>query len=133
EIGQIDSRLGAINKVAGDMPEVEAELASKTREVEAARRLHGQLFDQLKAKELELQFERASVAARYEIIEPPSAFELDLTRSALKRAGVGAASGIALGILLALFHLLRTYVQRRSSSSITTTQAIRLADTSRDS
>jgi hypothetical protein len=112
------------------MPVVEAQIASKIRDVQAGKLLHDKLFDQLKAKELELQFERASVAARYEVMDPPAAFELNLTTSTLKRAAVGSLGGVFLGILFALLHWFKTYVQKhrtlmRAPSSTRDIQVVR--------
>jgi uncharacterized protein involved in exopolysaccharide biosynthesis len=92
---------------------VEAEVGAKVREVENSKSLHDRLYEQLKAKELELQFERASVAARYEVISPPKAFPLNRTRSTILRGALGAVVGIFLGLMLAALHWLTNYARER--------------------
>lgn len=114
ELGLISTRLAGIKKIAQDMPEVEASVSDKLRLVEASKKLHDRLYEQLKAKELELEFERASVAARYDILEAPAALAVNPVRSAALRAGVGSIFGLALGLAIALLHWLKLYIEERN-------------------
>jgi chromosome segregation ATPase len=113
ELSQVEGRLAEIAEVTGKMPEVEVEMAQKFRQLHGSKKLHEELHSQLKAKELEYQFERASVAARYEVMKPPEAFDLNYTRSTIKRAVAGFVFGAMLGIGLALLHWLRVYARNR--------------------
>ncbi len=116
ELGQVQARLKLIDKIAGAAPGVEEGESEKLRDVEASKRLHDKLHEQLKAKELELEFERASVAARYEVLEAPSSPGVNLVRTAVVRGTLGAFTGVFLGIFLAAFHWLRTYARQRRES-----------------
>jgi hypothetical protein len=116
ELGLVSGRLAEIDKVAAMMPGVEAEFAELSRAVNASQNLHQHLFEQLKAKELKLDFERASVAGRYELLEPLRAEPSNPAQTALKRALMGAALGIALATAASLLHLLVGYARRRQSA-----------------
>jgi len=115
ELSTVEGRLGNLSKIMGAMPEVEAGYAELQRKLAASQALHQRLHEQLKAKELQLEFERASVAARYEVIRQPQAEPVDRMRVAGKRAGLGFGGGIVLGIGLALAHWLRVYATTRSA------------------
>lgn len=117
ELGQVNSRLGKVDEVAGDMPSVEAEISRKLREVANSKSLNDRLYEQLKAKELELEFERASVEARYEIMVPPHAYPLNYTRSTLIRAVAGAVAGIIFGFIFAGIHWLYSYARNRQTGA----------------
>lgn len=113
ELGQINERLSEVAEVSGAMPAVEAELGAKIRDVENSKSLHDRLYEQLKAKELELQFERASVEARYEVMSAPEAYPVNRKLS----TGIRVAAGAVLGLIFALFvgaiHWLTTFVRAR--------------------
>jgi hypothetical protein len=98
------------------MPEVEARMSEQFRALEGNRLLHGKLHAQLKAKELEYEFERVSVAARYEVMQPPTAPPLDYQTSTLVRTVGGFAIGALFGVLLALFGRLVAYARLRAEA-----------------
>ncbi len=116
ELGMVEGRLAETSKIAASMPKVEAEYADLLRRMDAAKALHGSLHERLKAKELQLDFERASVAARYEVMRQPHAFPVSKTGAALKRAGMGAGAGVALGIGASAAFWLFRYSRRRRIS-----------------
>jgi uncharacterized protein involved in exopolysaccharide biosynthesis len=113
ELGLVTSRLAELDQIAKKLPDVEARHSELGRTIEESKTLHAQLFEQLKAKELQLDFERASVKARYEIIEPTSVHSPSPAMSAATRSTLGAVAGGALGIALALLHWLIAYARRR--------------------
>jgi uncharacterized protein involved in exopolysaccharide biosynthesis len=115
ELATVEGRLGSLSQIMGAMPEVEAGYAELMRKLEASQALHKKLHDQLKAKELQLEFERASVAARYEVMKQPRAFAVSRASTALKRGGLGIPVGLALGVLLAVLHWLRVYAVTRAT------------------
>ncbi len=113
ELSMVQERLAKSGEIASKMPKVEAEYAELQRRLEAARALHRSLHERLKAKELQLDFERASVAARYEVMRQPYASPVRKTRTAAMRAGMGAGAGIVLGVVLAALHWLVQYSRER--------------------
>lgn len=112
ELGQVNERLKEIGVVAGEAPAVEAQMSQKVREVENSKSLHDRLYEQLRAKELELQFERASVEARYDVIKAPRAFPVNLPRSFLLRGVAGIVAGLMLALGIGLVHFATGFVQR---------------------
>lgn len=113
ELGMVHGRLNEVAEIAGDMPAVEAKVSEKMRNVSVSRRLHDKLFDQLKAKEIELELERANVSARYEIMRNPSAAKASPVAAASKRAVMGGVGGLVVGLVLSVLHWLVTYARGR--------------------
>lgn len=117
ELGLVQSRLGELDEVAGDLPKVEERYSDLERKLAAAQRLHERLGDQLRAKELQLDFERASAAARYEVVREPHAYPVDPVQTASLRASVGAFAGALFGVFGAAVHWLIGYARRRRHNS----------------
>lgn len=113
ELGLVQGRLGELDKIASTLPAVEATYSELTRSLTAGQALHQHLHEQLKAKELKLDFDRASVAGRYEILDAPSAPPVSRTKTAAQRAGVGVALGLVLAIAAAALHMLLRYANGR--------------------
>jgi len=113
ELGQINERLKEIEKVAGNMPAVEATISDKVRQVQASKELLDKLYQQLKEKELELQFERANVESRYEVIGAPKAIPAAWRRQGVIRGVGGAVLGIVLGVIFSGMLWLRSYAKGR--------------------
>lgn len=125
ELDQVESRLGEIETLSVKLPGVEAEITRLVRDQSAAKEIHERLNFELKSKELELQFERAGVAARYEVMRPPSSVTPPRSAALIKFGGIGTVGGLSLGIAGGLLHLLVRYARRRKvkvtpGTSITT-------------
>ncbi len=114
ELGLVSGRLAEIGKIASMMPAVEAEFSELSRTLAASQNLHQHLYEQLKAKELKLEFDRASVAGRYEILEPLSVEPVQRAATVMKRAGAGAGAGLALGVVGGVLHMIVRYARRRA-------------------
>ncbi len=115
ELDLVQGRLGEIDKIASSMPAVEAQFSSLSRTLNAEQSLHQHLHEQLKAKELKLEFERASVAGRYEVLEPPSATPPRPGRVIGLRAAGGALGGLVIALAAAGLHWLSHYAKKRGS------------------
>jgi hypothetical protein len=113
ELGLVSGRLGEINKITSMMPAVEAEFSELSRTLSASQNLHQHLYEQLKAKELKLEFDRASVAGRYEILEPLGVQPVAPATTAIKRAAAGTGAGLFLGALGGVMHLFLKYARGR--------------------
>jgi uncharacterized protein involved in exopolysaccharide biosynthesis len=112
ELGQIRGRIAKSERVVRELPDVEARYAELTRTYSSHQDLHARLFQQLKAAEVKLEFERASAAARYDITRPPEAFPASYRRTAATRAGIGGVLGLCLALGLAGLIELRRYVSQ---------------------
>jgi uncharacterized protein involved in exopolysaccharide biosynthesis len=115
-LGQINGQLARLDKIWENMPEVEAQYAQLTRVYSASRELHAKLFERLRTSQVQLELERSSAAARYEIVAPPEAAGVPLRSAVFKRGGMGLAGGLAIGLVVALCIELRRYLQRRRTS-----------------
>lgn len=117
ELSTVEGRLGNLSKIMGALPEVEAGYAELQRKLAAKQTLHQRLHEQLKAKELQLEFERASVAARYEVMRQPSAPKIKTNLVIAKRTGMGLGAGLFMGVGLAMVHWLRSYAMTRNAKN----------------
>ncbi len=124
ELGQVEARLGQLASISGKMPEVEADITRLMRTAAAKKDIHERLHVELKRKELELKFERASVAARYEVMQPPRASQPPRIMAVAKFAGAGTAGGLGLSVFAALFHWVLQYARQRRIRVSSPTQTL---------
>ncbi|MEO1337896.1 MAG: hypothetical protein AAFV29_19790, partial [Myxococcota bacterium] len=122
ELVKIDQRIKKIRGVVERLPELEARHAELTRSYGAAQEKYKRIYDQLSTAKIQLELERASAAARYDIITPPNLEFLDSKKQMIQRGIMGFAAGIALGLLIA------AYFQLRNHPVITTALTIRDPD-----
>ncbi len=111
ELGRISGDLAKLDKVVKDLPEVEAKYSELTRSYAATKALHTKLFERFKAAELQLELERASATARYEILTTPAVQKASLRKVTAMRVGIGAAIGLLLALLVVIFLEARQYVR----------------------
>jgi hypothetical protein len=110
DLGDIDKNLGHVQSVVGDLPRVQAGVQRLTHIQDATTQLHGQLFEQLKKAELQLNLERVSAESRYEVVVPPRLNKEGRLRAGVMRAGAG--------FFLGLFLALATIVIRRAREMV---------------
>jgi pSer/pThr/pTyr-binding forkhead associated (FHA) protein/uncharacterized protein involved in exopolysaccharide biosynthesis len=123
ELGQVGGLVGRLNDIVKKMPDVEAKYAELSRSYEVSKTLQAQLYQKLRSSEIQLAFSRASAAAQFEVPIPPQSYGVPIRRVLATRAGIGAAIGLVLGILVALFKEARHYL-----AGLPKRQAQRLAD-----
>jgi hypothetical protein len=98
DLADTERSLGHLQNVVGDLPRVQAGVQQLTHLEEATTQLHGQLFEQLKKAELQVNLERVSAESRYEVLVPVRLYKSGRARTAALRAG----AGLFLGLFLAL-------------------------------
>jgi pSer/pThr/pTyr-binding forkhead associated (FHA) protein/uncharacterized protein involved in exopolysaccharide biosynthesis len=113
ELGQIEEQLARINANVDKMPEVEARYAQLTRSYSSTKDLYARLFEKLRGSQLQLELERTSAKAQYEILAPPEAEPLKLRRAVLIRALMGAAIGFGIGVAISVLRELRRILRDR--------------------
>jgi uncharacterized protein involved in exopolysaccharide biosynthesis len=116
EAGAVGALLNRLDNIVARMPEVEAEYARLTRSYSATKDMHAKLFDKLRANQLQLELERASAKARYEIVSPPASMGVPLRKILITRVGMGIALGLVVGGIIAAFIELRRYLLARRVS-----------------
>ena len=116
EAASVNASLSKLNEVLSLLPGVESRLEELTRQQAQAKKYHKKLDEELKSAELQLQLERTSASARYEIILPPANVALNRTLFGAKRVGMGLALGLVLGLLIAGMRELRFFFSRHAES-----------------
>jgi uncharacterized protein involved in exopolysaccharide biosynthesis len=125
EAGSVGGLVNRLDSIVGTMPEVEARYAELTRSYMATKDMHAKLFDKLRTNQLQLELERASAKARYEVVSPPETTGLPLRRALILKTLIGLTAGIALGAILVAFLEIRSYLraQRTNRLAIVQTRA----------
>lgn len=115
ELGRVSTLLTDVDRVVRALPEVEARYAELTRSYDSTKAIRGKLFEQFKASELQVELERASAAARYEILAAPDIIDRSLRKSAAIRIAIGAFVGFVIALLIAGALELRRYLRQAAS------------------
>jgi uncharacterized protein involved in exopolysaccharide biosynthesis len=111
ELGRVSALLGDVDRAVRSLPEVEARYAELTRSYDSTKAIRDKLFEQFKASELQVELERASAAARYEILMAPEVVDRSLRKAAALRVAIGAFLGFLLALLIAGALELRRYLR----------------------
>jgi pSer/pThr/pTyr-binding forkhead associated (FHA) protein len=115
---RLQTQLGQANKKVADariesLPELQSRYHDLSRDYEAKKKKHETLSLDLEAKRMQLEMERASSRAHYDIITPPTAEEPSMTGTMIKRAGMGGAVGLVLAVFAAAVLELRQRIMAR--------------------
>ncbi|MEA2700174.1 MAG: hypothetical protein QOI66_4445 [Myxococcales bacterium] len=102
DLADTEKNLTHVHSVVGDLPRVQAGVQRLTHMQDATTQLHGQLFEQLKKAELQLNLERVSAESRYEVVLAPQLVKTGWFRNAVVRLIIG----LVLGVFLALATIL---------------------------
>jgi hypothetical protein len=112
ELGRVSALLGDVDRAVRSLPEVEARYAELTRSYDSTKAIRDKLFEQFKASELQVELERASAAARYEILMAPEIVDRSLRMNAAIRVGAGAFIGFLVALLIAGGMQFRRYLRQ---------------------
>jgi pSer/pThr/pTyr-binding forkhead associated (FHA) protein len=115
---RLQTQLGQANRKVDDariesLPELQSRYHDLSRDYEAQKKKHETLVADLAAKRMQLEMERASGRAHYDIITPPTAEEPSLTGTMIKRAGMGGIVGLVLAVFAAAVLELRQRIIAR--------------------
>src|SRR5690606_39802810 len=95
------------------LPELQSRYHELSRDYESKKKKYDALAIELDGKKLQLEMERASGRAHYDIITPPTAEEPSVTRTMIKRAGMGGVVGLVLAVMAAAVLELRQRILAR--------------------
>ncbi len=109
ELAKIDRRIKKVRAQVERLPELEARHAELTRSYGAAQQKYKRIYEQLSNTKIQLELERASAAARYDIIAETSLVFVNTKKQMVMRGIMGFAGGVFLGLLLAAFLQLRNH------------------------
>ncbi|MDB4983733.1 MAG: hypothetical protein JWM82_4485, partial [Myxococcales bacterium] len=112
DLADTEKNLGHVQTVVGDLPRVQAGVHQLTHMQDATTALHGQLFDQLKKAELQLNLERVSAESRYEVVVPVRLIKDGRARTWLLRAGAGLFLGLFLAFATLVVRKARELLSR---------------------
>jgi uncharacterized protein involved in exopolysaccharide biosynthesis len=107
EKDRIAKELTRVRGVVDRLPELESTFAELTRSYDARKQIHSRIFHQLESAKLQLQLERASAAARYDIIAPPTVEVSSPVRGIVMRVMAGGFAGLLAGLVFATYRRLR--------------------------
>jgi pSer/pThr/pTyr-binding forkhead associated (FHA) protein/uncharacterized protein involved in exopolysaccharide biosynthesis len=115
---RLQTQLGQANKKVDDariesLPELQSRYHDLSRDYEAKKKKHETLAADLEGKKMQLEMERASSRAHYDIITPPTAEEPSVTGTMIKRAGMGGVVGLVLAVFAAAVLELRQRIIAR--------------------
>ncbi|MBK6686426.1 MAG: FHA domain-containing protein [Deltaproteobacteria bacterium] len=124
ESGRVKNDMARIKSIVDRLPELEATYSELTRSYDATKALHTRIFEQLKATQLQLELEKASAAARYDIITPPNLEYLPRDKAIAKRSAMGFMGGLFLGLGLATVRRLRHTLFAPPPTAATSSRAL---------
>ncbi|HEU4581231.1 MAG TPA: FHA domain-containing protein [Polyangiaceae bacterium] len=115
---KLQQQLGVATKKVDEqrlesLPELQARYQDLSRDYEAKRKKHDTLVADLETKKMQLEMERASGRAHYDIITPPTAEPPSMTAAMIKRGGLGGIVGLVLALGAALVLELRLRIMAR--------------------
>jgi hypothetical protein len=89
------------SRPAQSLAQLALQYGELSREYENAKTQHETLLKKREATDRQLERERTSAAARYDIITPPTAAKTSLFSSAIKRSALGIIIGLGLAVMAA--------------------------------
>jgi pSer/pThr/pTyr-binding forkhead associated (FHA) protein len=89
------------SRPAQSLAQLALQYGELAREYENAKTQHEALLKKREATDRQLERERTSAAARYDIITPPTAAKASLFSSAVKRSALGICIGLGLAVMAA--------------------------------
>jgi len=116
DLADTEANLGRVRHVVGDLPRVHERVQQLTHTQDATKALHGQLFEQLKKAELQLNLERVSAESRYEVISPPHLVTSGRLKTGVTRLVMGLFGGLFIASFVLLFREARRLVQASMQS-----------------
>jgi hypothetical protein len=88
---------------AQSLAQLKIQYGELSREYERAKTEHETLMKKRETTDRQLERERTSAEARYDIITPPTAAKASLFSALLKRGGMGMMVGLSLAMLAAVY------------------------------
>lgn len=107
ELHRLNQEIARVQRVVAKLPELEAKHAELTRSYASNQDKYERLLQQLNAVTLQLEFERASAAARYNVISDPEVEYTSRVQLLVKRGLIAGVVGFMLALLLTAVRQLR--------------------------
>jgi pSer/pThr/pTyr-binding forkhead associated (FHA) protein len=105
--GRLEKELDSMKSRVARLPERESKYADLVREYKAAKEEHLRLLDRVKQAQQQVELERASAEARYDLITPVQLEYVDESAQEQKKMVMYAAAGFVFGGVLIILDLFR--------------------------
>lgn len=113
QLSRLTNDMEKTKKLVDALPRLQREYAELTRSYESTKAVRKRIFDSLESSRIQLDLERASAAARYDITTPPNVEPVSKVKTIVMRAGVLGFLGFGFGIFLGLVRDLRRILATR--------------------
>lgn len=113
DLSRVSRQLEAAERRVAAMPRAQREYAELTRDYETTQGLRKRIAESLESSRTQLELERASAAARYDVTVPPHAEPMSKAKLLVTRMGLLGVLGLVLGVMLGLARDLRRVVVAR--------------------
>lgn len=116
ELGRLTNDVKKTEKIVSELPRLQQEYSELTRSYEATQTIHNNLVEKVTASQIQLDMERASASARFDIITPPNVVAISATKTMLMRGVALGFVGIFFGVALGLTRDLRRMISARMAA-----------------
>lgn len=113
ELSRLSVDLDRTRELTAKLPELQAEYGELLRSYEAYKKNHGYIIEKLSTIRTQLDIERANVASRFDIVNPPTVKPTPRINLIVTRVGGGVMGGFFLGLLLAFGREFRRVISAR--------------------
>ena len=113
QLARLTNDMERAKKLVEALPRLQREYAELTRSYEATKAVRKRIFDNLESSRIQLDLERASATARYDITTPPNVEPVSKVKTVVTRAGALGFLGFAFGVFLGLVRDLRRVLATR--------------------
>ena len=113
QLGRLTNDMDRAKKLVAALPRLQREYAELTRSYDATTAVRKRVFDNLESSRIQLDLERASATARYDITTPPNVVPVNKVKTIVTRAGALGILGFGFAIFLGLLRDLRRVIATR--------------------
>jgi uncharacterized protein involved in exopolysaccharide biosynthesis len=113
ELGRLTHDIKDTERIVTELPRLQQEYSELTRSYEATKAIHDNLFEKLTSSRIQLEMERASASARYDVITPPNVQPTSPIKTMAVRGFAAGILGFIFGIALGLIRDLRRLMAAR--------------------
>ncbi|MGF1510415.1 MAG: FHA domain-containing protein [Myxococcota bacterium] len=107
ELDQVTNEIDESSHVAGELPELEARYTALVDRYEVAKKEFAYMQEKLRSAERQVELDRTTAAAKYDLINPPELEYLNEKDALRKKAIISGAGGLILSLLVITVVLLR--------------------------
>lgn len=111
-LGRVSGNLGTINEKLKVGPEVASKLEALEARVKSLAAEQETLNAQHRERLKQIDLEKAYIASRYQLIEPPKLVDTRTLKTVMMRLGIGFALGLALALVIAGYFELKLFIRR---------------------